>query len=112
MAFKVLKRDSGLVGIDFGTTGIKILQVTTGDNPQITRMGFLEFPLKERESFQSRLEKPAASHKQAAPARRPFRLFHTALAHGYSARQNFPCNRLGTRCTCPGGIRQGGTLQP
>ena len=56
MAFKVLKRDSGLVGIDFGTTGIKILQVTTGDNPQITRMGFLEFPLKERESFQSRLE--------------------------------------------------------
>jgi type IV pilus assembly protein PilM len=55
MAFKLLKRDAGLVGIDFGYANIKVLQLSAAEDPQIARMGMIEFPDKIREDISARL---------------------------------------------------------
>ncbi len=55
MALNILKRDTGLVGLDFGYSGLKLLQLTGGDSPAILRMGFIDFPDAIREDFDARL---------------------------------------------------------
>jgi type IV pilus assembly protein PilM len=55
MALNILKRDTGLVGLDFGYSGLKLLQLTGGDPPAILRMGFIRFPDAIRDDVDARL---------------------------------------------------------
>lgn len=55
MALHILKRDAGLVALDFGYSGLKLLQLTGGDAPAILRMGLIEFPDALRQDFDARL---------------------------------------------------------
>lgn len=55
MALNILKRDAGLVAIDVGYSGLKLLQLTGGDVPAILRMGFIEFPDAIRDDLDARL---------------------------------------------------------
>ncbi len=55
MAFNVLKRDAGLIGIDFGFSSVKVLGLSNDDSPVIARMGQIEFPDTIRDDVNERL---------------------------------------------------------